>query len=292
VGFLLETPWGGAPLDAHHFFRESVQMNTLLWIISIVTAIILLGTWLFKGPCVLELMPTIPTASSRLCLTSTPSRLLEPWIWNNIVSMKNLQGHGGVVLSVPWTFSKTGEAYIIPEDEEGLEGLRILRCDDQGPGTKFLAPLNEASIPEDDILMFCDDDMSYKPHTFLHLLRAILKEPEAVHCICDGKINGYLGFGAYKRTMLPVLQIEVPPECRTVDDNFLTTALSVLGVPLRSVAIPGCFSFCQACAYDMPAAVNRVLKDKGSLLYREVLTSNKRSRAISECTGAILAASV
>jgi hypothetical protein len=282
----------GVTLDAYRFFRESVQMKTLAWIIFIVIAVVLLGTWIFKGPCVLEATPPIPTFSSYLCLTSTPSRLLEPWIWHNIVSMKNLQGHGGVVLSLPWTFAKTGEAYIIPEDEDGLEGIRILRCDDQGPGTKFLAPLKECSIPEDRILMFCDDDIRYKPHTFLHLLRAILKEPEAVHSVCEGKINGYLGFGAYKRTMLPVLQIEVPSECRTVDDNFLTTALSVLGVPLRSVSIPGCVSFCQACAYDMPASINRMLKDRGSLLYKEVLTSNKRSSAISECTSAVQAASV
>jgi hypothetical protein len=249
--------------------------------------VVLVLTWLFAGPCLLETTAFVPTFSSYLCLTTTPSRLLEPWIWTNILEMQKLEGHGGVVLSLPWTYAKTGEAYVLPEDMTGAEGIRILRCADEGSATKFLGPLKEASIPEDHILMFCDDDMRYKPQTFLHLLRAICEEPSAVHTICQGRITGYLGFGAYKKTMLPIMQIPLPSECKTVDDNFLTAALQTLGIPIAPVSIPGCASFCQACTYDVPSAMMRMVKDRGSLLYQEVLTSNKRSSSVAKCVAAV-----
>ena len=264
----------------------------LAWILFVTVSVILVLAWLFKGPCLLETTPFVPTLASNLCLTTTPSRLLEPWIWKNIVAMQKLQGHGGVVLSMPWIYAKTGEPYVLPEDLTGAEGIRILRCADEGPATKFLGPLKETSIPEDRILMFCDDDIQYKPQTFLHLLRAICEKPWEVHTVCEGKINGYLGFGAYKKTLLPILQIPLPSECKTVDDNFVTTALKTLGVPISMTSIPGCTSFCQACAHHLPSSMMRMFKDRGSLLYKEVLTSNKRSNAISECTAAVRTSSV
>jgi len=262
------------------------------WLLLLMISVILGLTWLFKGPCLLETSPFVPTLASNLCLTTTPSRLLEPWIWSNIIAMQKLQAHGGVILSLPWTYAKTGEPYVLPENMTGAEGIRILRCADEGPATKFLGPLKEATIPDDRILMFCDDDIRYKPQTFLHLLRAIFEKPWAVHTVCEGKINGYLGFGAYKRTILPILQISLPSECKTVDDNFFTTALKTLGIPISTTSIPGCASFCQACAYDMPSSMNRMFKDRRSLLYKEVLTSNKRSHAISDCVAAVEASSV
>lgn len=274
------------------FFREWLETMCLGWILFVAVLVISVLTWLFKGPCLLYTTPFVPTSASNLCLTTTPSRLLEPWIWKNIVAMQNLQGHEGVVLSLPWIYAKTGEPYMLPEDIRGAEGISILRCADEGPATKFLGPLKEASISEDCILMFCDDDIEYKPQTFLHLLRAICERPWEVHALCEGKINGYLGFGAYKKTLLPVLQISLPSECKTVDDNFLTTALKTLGVPITMTSIPGCASFCQACAYNMPSSVARMLKDRGSLLYKEVLTSNKRSHAISECVATVQTSSV
>ena len=263
-------------------------MKVVLWIATTLIAIFVVLTWIFHGYCIVEKNNIlIVTHSSNLCLTSTPDRLVEPWIQTNILDMQRLQGHLGVILSIPWVFAKTGEPYILPDALGEAEGLRILRCDDEGPGTKVLAPLKEASIPEDRILMFCDDDVRYKPHTFLHLLRAICEEPSAVHTVCQGKVTGYLGFGGYKRTMLPILQISRPLACQTVDDDFFTSALKSLGIPIRKTYIPGCMSFCQACAYDMPTSMKRLIQDRDSLFYTEVLTTNKRSDSITKCIDAL-----
>jgi len=263
-------------------------MKIVLWVLVIVFVCVFTLTWIFEGPCISEVFPvTVSMASSSLCLTSTPDRLRDPWIWNNILNMRSLQGHGGVILSLPWTFAKTGETYVLPMDADEIDGLRILRCSDEGPGTKLLAPLKDPSIPDDRIIMCCDDDMLYKPQTFLHLVRAIYEDPTSVHTLCQEKINGYIGFGAYKHTFLPLLQIPIPIECHTVDDNFFTAVLGSLGIPIRRTPIPGCMSLCQTCSYDLSTATSRILKDRGSLFYKEVLMSNERPKAVAKCIDAV-----
>lgn len=263
-------------------------MNSLiLWMLFAVFGIVFTATWILEGRYVSKNMSYMPTPAANLCLTSTPKRILEPWIRQNILNMQRLEGHHGVVLSLPRFFAKTGEPYVVPEELKRADQIRILECEDEGPGTKMLAPLRDSSIPEDRILVFCDDDIAYKQQTFLHLVRAIAEESTAVHTLCQDKINGYIGFGAYKSTLLPILQIAMPAACRTVDDDFFTTTLKTLGIPLRRVSLPNCSSLCQACAYDMHSMFTRMFGDKESLMYKEFLTSSKRSNAIKECVSAV-----
>ena len=261
--------------------------SLILWMLFAFFGIVFVATWIMEGHCMTKKMSYMPTPAANLCLTSTPKRILEPWIRQNILDMQRLDGHQGVVLSLPRIFAKTGEPYVVPEELRRADQVRILECEDEGPGTKLLAPLRDSSIPEDRILVFCDDDMSYKQQTFLHLVRAIAEESTAVHTLCTRKVSGYIGFGAYKSTLRPILQTPMPAACRTVDDDYFTTLLKALGIPLRCVVLPNCSSICQACAYDMPTAVTRMFGDNESLMYKEMLTSSKRANAIKECVAAV-----
>ena len=170
--------------------------------------------------------------SCYLCLTTVPGRIGS--LHGRLEALASLPCHHGLVLSVPWVYGKTGQPYVIPESLHSIPRLRVYRCDDEGPGTKALAPLRNPLLPEDCVLMFCDDDTYYRPETFALLADAIASSPVFVHSMCSPSIRGYLGFGGVKEVLLPVLSIEVPDECHTVDDTFFEEAfgrLFLLGDP-------------------------------------------------------------
>jgi len=222
-----------------------------------------------------------------LCLTSTPARLAEPWIQQNILRMQQLEGVSGVVAALPWALKKTGEAYVVPPAFLAAPNLRVLRCEDEGPATKLLAPLGSAALAEDHILIVVDDDMQYKSDAFVDLVAAVEREPGAVHAMCQRKVLGFLGYGAYKKTFLPLLGIARPAACERVDDDFFGAALERLGVPVKRVAVEGCLSFCEACAFDLPQAARRFVTDRKSLAWEDTLATNNRRKSVKRCLEAL-----
>ena len=263
----------------------------LLCALVLVFAFACSATWILKGPCVpRRSLVWGPGPDARLCLTSTPARLRDPWIVENILRMTTLKGHYGVVLALPHAFARTGEPYEVPASLERAEGITLLRCEDEGPGTKLLAPLRDDTLGSGTILMVCDDDMRYKAETFLHLATAIGRDPTAVHCMCQDEIRGYMGFGSYKSTLMPLLRAGLPEVCLTVDDDAFTATCKSLGILMRKVSIPGCMSICQACAYDVPTGLKRVFSDKTSLVAEEVFTSTKRRKKATACRDAVVSA--
>ena len=227
---------------------------------------------------------------SFICITSTPSRLREPWIVNNILRLSQLPGHAAAVISLPYILARTGEMYEVPHVLQTAPGLIILRCDDAGPGTKLLAPLRSELLPPDAILLCCDDDMVVHSDAFQALASAVESDPAAVHCFCLDKLQGFLGFGGYKRAFLPLLDINMPDSCRTIDDDFFQASLERLGVPRRVVKLPNCLSVCQTCVFDVPQAAQRLLTDAKSLTMTEIFLSSKRRRRQKACLEALSAA--
>jgi hypothetical protein len=258
-------------------------MRAPLWLAWMVPLVLLSLLFLFQGYLIPSSRARVSDAIAVLCLTSTPPRLAESWIQDNILQLQNLEVLDRVVLSLPWTFKKTGEAYVVPLAFAAAPKLRILRCEDEGPATKLLSPLRNSSILDDHIIVVGDDDMKYRSEALAQLVGAIREHPTAVHTMCQKKLQGFLSFGGYKRTLLPLLSIPRPAACERVDDDFFMAALDRLGVPLRRVAVEGCLSFCEACALDFPSAATRFLTDKNSLTWEDVLTSNKRKRSVQRC---------
>lgn len=257
--------------------------RALLWLTALLPLLLFALLFFCEGYRLPLPQGAMLRATVVLCLTSTPQRLADPWIQENILRMQTLYGFDEVVLSLPWTFKRTGEAYIVPPALAAASNLRILRCDDDGPATKLLAPLRESGIPETHIIVVADDDMEYKENAFVALIEAVQEHPMAVHTMCRKEIQGNLGFGAYKKTFLPLLSIPRPAACERVDDDFFTAAFQRLGVPLKRATVDGCLSVCRACVYDFPSATKRLLTDKTGLFWEDFLTSDRRRTNAKQC---------
>merc|ERR1719409_1149139 len=79
-------------------------------------------------------------------------------------------------LSVPHTFGRTGESYVIPSWLRDKEGVHLLRCDDLGPGTHLLNALGVERDPF-TFIVNVDDDHIYAPGLVETLMRAALAHP-------------------------------------------------------------------------------------------------------------------
>ena len=218
-----------------------------------------------------------------LCLTTVPGRIGSPGFMSRLRGLASLPSHRGLVLSVPWVFKKTGEAYTVPAGFAEIPKLLVYRCEDEGPGTKALAPLRNEELPDSAALMFCDDDTFYHAKTFELLADAVSENPYDAHSICSGDIRGYLGFGAVKEVLLPLLSLDFPESCRTVDDTFFEEGLAQLGIRVNQVEMPGCLLDCRMCSMDYLESLPINFLDKHGLTYQEVLTSNKRERTTEAC---------
>ena len=260
-------------------------MRTLLFALlagSLVAMLLLRWVWVSYAASRIWMPPRpLSQRSCYLCLTTVPGRIGS--LHGRLEALASLPCHHGLVLSVPWVYGKTGQAYVIPESLHSIPRLRVYRCDDEGPGTKALAPLRNPLLPEDCVLMFCDDDTYYHQETFALLADAIASSPVFVHSMCSPSIRGYLGFGGVKEVLLPVLSIEVPEECRTVDDTFFEEAFRRLCIEVQPVEIPGCFMDCRLCALEALPSLWSNLLDPNGLAYEELLFSSARKRKTKAC---------
>ena len=105
---------------------------------------------------------------SYISLTTIPSRLSNPWFENNLHRLLKIAGDSQVILNIPYKSLK-GEEYYIPPSIKSLQGPNFLinRCEkDLGPITKLIPILELDNIPDNAIIMVCDDDIKYKKNSF------------------------------------------------------------------------------------------------------------------------------
>ena len=109
-------------------------------------------------------------------LTTIPSRL--PFLQPTLKSLL-LQNTppGRILLHLPEHSRREQVEYSLPEELEGLEVIRIVRCPDWGPATKILPALID-SDPNQRIVAV-DDDRIYRPTLIEDLLEASEQHPEA-----------------------------------------------------------------------------------------------------------------
>jgi len=79
-------------------------------------------------------------------------------------------------LSVPYRYNRTGERYVIPTWLRAKAGVRLVRCEDMGPGTHLLNGLRLERDPW-AFLVVVDDDHIYSPTLVEDLMRAALAHP-------------------------------------------------------------------------------------------------------------------
>lgn len=79
-------------------------------------------------------------------------------------------------LSIPYKYNRTGESYVIPSWLRTKPGVRIVRCQDLGPGTHLLNGLRLERDPWAFIVVV-DDDHIYSPDLVETLMRAAIAHP-------------------------------------------------------------------------------------------------------------------
>jgi len=185
-----------------------------------------------------------------ICLTTIPPRLHNPWVWQNLASLRGMRGVGAVRVYVPYALaSRPHEPIEVPRELQDVPGLEVVRCLDEGPLTKLAGPLQDALVPDDALLCIVDDDVAYVPCMFLHLIRSVTQaeaqgRPNAAHSFCSTAICGYRGFGGRKSSFLPLLRVERPEICFYVDDDFIDEALRIACVPVTSVPMHTAVHWC------------------------------------------------
>ncbi len=100
-----------------------------------------------------------------LTLTTIPSRISTPTFQRVVASFltqtRRLQE---IRINVPHVCKRNGETYVIPEWLDKSQCVTIVRCEDEGPATKYLATIRHFAQSSNQRILVCDDDMILPSH--------------------------------------------------------------------------------------------------------------------------------
>ena len=172
-------------------------------------------------------------------MTTIPERIINPWFYNNLKNTLNLNDDYKVLLNIPYKFKKTDEEYIIPDNIKELEkdNLIINRLDeDYGPITKLFGALLNNNIPDNSALLICDDDIHYKIDFVNYLYKEYVKDDTKIYSSCHDEIQGFKGYMVKKSIIKPILSVNRPQSCFTVDDDFISEWVRQNQIDIRVVS--------------------------------------------------------
>ena len=122
-------------------------------------------------------------------LTTIPSRIREVSL--TIDSLINqTKKPEKIFLNIPYKYERFPEQVISTEQLEKLrnyENLEIIRCEDFGPGTKLLGPIN--NLEKYSHIVLVDDDHVYQKDMFEIFFREALKNPDNAYSFCVYEIE-------------------------------------------------------------------------------------------------------
>ena len=179
-----------------------------------------------------------------ICITTIPSRI---HICKNIIDSLTIGQKRRplkLIVSLPNEYDRfPGKKIEVPDFMQSNPYVEILRVEkDYGPATKFLGPLLYDDIPPNTTLIVTDDDTIKKAEWTEYLEQELMKNPGTVITLSehqDGEIHGGRGF-AFRRNTFNVTDLltefEKRPDCRYVDDDFLTHYCRVHNIPIIKAA--------------------------------------------------------
>lgn len=183
-------------------------------------------------------------------LTTSPTRL--PKIEQTLVSLYHNQTRKPdmVELNLPHVFKRDGSKFNDNDVERfaAMPFVRVHRCEDVGPITKFVPTLTRHASEPQTMIIVVDDDTMYPPRLVERFVAAAERQPDAIvtaHCTdwythnrtsCDmlEGFKSYLirpalfgaGFWEYLRVALD------SPSCYVADDYVLSNYVHTAGVPV------------------------------------------------------------
>jgi hypothetical protein len=116
-----------------------------------------------------------------VCLTTIPSRM--PYLADTLKSLLlQTRPPREIQLNIPAFSRREDVAYVVPSWLEALHCVRIVRCSDFGPATKFIPTL--LAEPPDRLVVVVDDDRIYPARLIEDLEQAAHENPRAAFGTC------------------------------------------------------------------------------------------------------------
>lgn len=190
---------------------------------------------------VINIKPYIDLTPTYISMTTIPNRLKNEWFYKNLQRSLSISADYTIVLNTP-DKSLKGVKYEIPDNIKNLKSNRFMinKCgEDLGPITKLIPTLKNPLIPDDAIIIVCDDDIKYKEHTFVILRNEILKHPHGVTTMCYRTIEGYKCYGFVKDVLKGILLLNIPKSCERIDDDIVSAYVVYKEIPIFSITYNG-----------------------------------------------------
>lgn len=179
--------------------------------------------------------------SSFVTFTTIPSRIKTEWFKNNLNRLLSITEGSQVILNIP-DMSLKGEIYDIPQDIMLLQESKFIinYCEkDLGPITKLIPTLENDDIPDNAVIMVCDDDIKYRVETFQLLKNSILMHPTSISSMCSDVIEGYKAYGFIKKIMKGLVDLNIPTKCQRIDDDVIQQYVKKNNIKVIIVEYPG-----------------------------------------------------
>ena len=222
--------------------KEETYTIIIIIFITIFIFIIIISEILLHT-CTLQEFKNVDTSKeASFSLTTTPSR------FNNIQpTLDSLikQNPKNIYLNIPYVFKKTGEEYIIPKWLELYKKVTIIRCEDQGPSTKFMGLFNHKINPEEYICVV-DDDQVYNDKLLNNLLfkSKLYDGNYVISQLIYPFPTRVIGSHSYlfKRKLIDdLLYFHKTTECNQVDDSWISAYFKHNNIDMK-LLFPVCIS--------------------------------------------------
>ena len=152
-----------------------------------------------------------------------------------------------IFLCVPQTYRRFETPDPLPFSAAELgKSVEIIRCNDDGPGTKILGSLDHVPKEPDALLVMVDDDAAYEPHmlaTFAEAFRAKPRDASSFHVYRYRGIDvgqGNDGFAIPAHVLGGLRDFHAKfrehPYLFLVDDLWISFYLWMNSVPIQSLA--------------------------------------------------------
>ena len=188
-------------------------------------------------------------------LTTSPDRigLLRPVLES--LTRGQTRPPDEIHLNVPLAFGRTGQTYDIPAFLAEY-GVHVHRCDDVGPGTKFIPTIRRIPADADVWLLVVDDDVRHLPEAVAQLEYAAEGNPRAAHGYADNYLYrrwipgqpvdflcGFAGFILHRSFIGTdfedyLFKVLANRDCFFHDDIYLGNYLALRGVDRFRVSTP------------------------------------------------------
>lgn len=143
------------------------------------------------------------TSDIVISFTTMPNRLTSPEFKSNVLSMlsQSLRPQE-IILFIPYRLKKRNTEYIIP-DWLLSTPLTILRGEDQGPASKYIATLQHFQSKPNQRILIVDDDVGMH-HTYVEQIHKYTnKYPDAVicskGCLLNRDVSPNISYKSYRK---------------------------------------------------------------------------------------------